>query len=415
MAFWLTLASKISPLACHLRGKLRTTWNRQLHSFPSSRSSSCSDQLALTQVPYLSSWDAQDFQSTAYAKSLPYRFPRCPDILPPACSKWFIHNDCPPQPRAGDNVDVIQPSHGGHTTPSSSPPPPPPPSSELQPSFWAEYQDTLVSLELTSRNASGKQDFHRVEAPLSILLSYLSNTSPASSPSATDQDLPHPSASSTSPSNSKDHHSIYLAQCSLEDLPPALQLDLPTPSLLRPNSQSKPHSPSHSTSSPQPPRIRGDIYSSSLWLGRPPTYTPLHRDPNPNLFIQLAGSKIIRLLPPTVGDAIFDLIHTQVSSSSSSSRIRGEEMMQGPERSLLHSAIWPDHPETLPGSGSQPDSSTISSSPSLRDSPYSDILKRYGQEITVHTGDALFIPTGWWHSVKGTGAGVTASANWWFR
>jgi hypothetical protein len=34
-------------------------------------------------------------------------------------------------------------------------------------------------------------------------------------------------------------------------------------------------------------------------IGHPPTYTPLHRDPNPNIFVQLAGEKVVRLLAPT--------------------------------------------------------------------------------------------------------------------
>jgi len=35
--------------------------------------------------------------------------------------------------------------------------------------------------------------------------------------------------------------------------------------------------------------------------------------------------------------------------------------------------------------------------------------------VEVSPGDALFIPKGWWHSIKSVGIGVTASVNWWFR
>jgi len=33
----------------------------------------------------------------------------------------------------------------------------------------------------------------------------------------------------------------------------------------------------------------------------------------------------------------------------------------------------------------------------------------------LEAGDGMFIPKGWWHSVKGVGKGIIGSANWWFR
>ncbi len=69
-------------------------------------------------------------------------------------------------------------------------------------------------------------------------------------------------------------------------------------------------------------------------------------------------------------------------------------MMAGPEKLALHAAIWPDDHTT---------------------SRYAQVLSTYGLETEVSLGDALFIPRGWWHSVKGVGEGITASVNWWFR
>ena len=172
-------------------------------------------------------------------------------------------------------------------------------------------------------------------------------------------------------------HLIYLAQCSLTSLPEPLQVDIPTPSLVLQAG-------------------KGDVYESSLWLGRPPTYTPLHRDPNPNFFLQLAGRKVVRLFPPEIGDAIFEQVQEQLraigSSRPSSASFRGEEMMAGPERELLHQAVWDDD-----------------------NSDSGVVVREYGQQAEVGLGEALFIPKGWWHSVKGVGSGITASANWWFR
>lgn len=160
---------------------------------------------------------------------------------------------------------------------------------------------------------------------------------------------------------------LYIAQSSLDDLPPELSQDLPAPRLVSEAG-------------------KGDIYASSVWLGLEPTYTPLHRDPNPNLFVQLRGSKAVRLLPPQDGDAVFRHVQTQLGRWGGNSRIRGAEMMEGPERELLHDAIWREPTGPL-------------------------------QEAELGPGDALFIPKGWWHSVRSRSddGRLNGSVNWWFR
>ncbi|POS77402.1 hypothetical protein DHEL01_v204204 [Diaporthe helianthi] len=160
---------------------------------------------------------------------------------------------------------------------------------------------------------------------------------------------------------------LYIAQCSLSDLPPELSEDLPVPRLIKEAG-------------------KGDIYASSIWLGLEPTYTPLHRDPNPNLFVQLRSSKTVRLLPPQDGDAVFRHVQAALGRRGGSSRIRGAEMMQGPEREMLHDAIWKTPRVPL-------------------------------QEAELRPGDALFIPKGWWHGVKSRSddGRLNGSVNWWFR
>ncbi|KAG6034727.1 hypothetical protein E4U41_006408 [Claviceps citrina] len=161
---------------------------------------------------------------------------------------------------------------------------------------------------------------------------------------------------------------LYIAQSSLADLPRPLQDDLPAPELVRRAG-------------------KGDIYSSSIWLGTEPTYTPLHRDPNPNLFCQLWSRKVVRLLPPSIGDRLFFEVQVQIQQQGNS-RIRTVDMMQGKERLALHDAVWV--------AGSLPDNM---------------------YEADLEAGDALFIPQGWWHSVKSPGSDGTlnGSVNWWFR
>ncbi|KAI1734052.1 Clavaminate synthase-like protein [Xylaria scruposa] len=166
---------------------------------------------------------------------------------------------------------------------------------------------------------------------------------------------------------------LYIAQSDIRSLPSALAEDLPVPMLVRRAG-------------------KGDIYSSSIWLGLQPTYTPLHRDPNPNLFCQLAGSKAVRLLRPRAGMSVFQDVRRRLGSSGSS-RLRGSEMMDGPERNELHRAVWVgDRSDDAP--------------------PEKEIW-----QALLDPGDALFIPQGWWHSVRSVGreAELNASANWWFR
>lgn len=165
-----------------------------------------------------------------------------------------------------------------------------------------------------------------------------------------------------------DHIQLYIAQSSLSELPEKLRDDLETPEVvLRAG--------------------RGDIYSSSIWLGTQPTYTPLHRDPNPNLFCQLFGIKSVKLMHPSMGQALFYKVQAKIGQQGNS-HVRTTDMMQGAEREALHHAVWesPDEQERI-------------------------------YEVEVHPGDALFIPKGWWHSIKSIGPGgqLNASANWWFR
>ncbi|KAK0640850.1 hypothetical protein B0T16DRAFT_292500, partial [Cercophora newfieldiana] len=160
---------------------------------------------------------------------------------------------------------------------------------------------------------------------------------------------------------------LYIAQAPLNMLPGELQRDLFTPELVLAAG-------------------KGDIYDSSVWIGLEPTFTPWHRDPNPNLFHQLWSRKEVRLLPPQRGAQIFRQTRAELGMPGDY-RIRGSEMMVGAERQALFEAIW--------GEGA-PD----------------DILS-----ASLGPGDALFVPKGWWHSVRSEGqfGEPNASVNWWFR
>ncbi|PWY86300.1 JmjC domain protein [Aspergillus heteromorphus CBS 117.55] len=246
--------------------------------------------------------------------------------------------------------------------------------SQLNTAYLSQHDaGSFVPLELTQplpdNNTSEQQadglTFRQFHAPLSLFLEWI----------LTAETL------ETQPTR------LYLAQCQLLDLPQKLRDDFPTPQLVAQAG-------------------KGDIYDTNVWIGYPPTYTPLHRDPNPNLFVQLAGQKIVRLLPPDDGQKVFGSVRRELGRSAGreAAAIRGEEMMQGQERVLLEQAVWDDAKAAL---------------------------GPCGYEARLEAGDGLFIPRGWWHTIKGVGKGVTASVsfliinicthtyfqqvNWWFR
>lgn len=212
--------------------------------------------------------------------------------------------------------------------------------------FIYEFAEQSRQVQELKTNARDKFQFCRFEAPLSLFLEAFEKSHAG-----------HPQI-----------RSLYIAQARIADLPKQLQDDLPTPELVKKVG-------------------KGDIYDTSIWMGIPPTYTPLHKDPNPNLFVQLAGQKSARLYRPSVGSAIFRDVQARIGGSSSAS-LRGLEMMQGVEVEVLEEAVWGD----------------------------SCVVD--GFEAELNPGDALFIPKGWWHSIKSFNRGirgVNASANWWFR
>lgn len=216
---------------------------------------------------------------------------------------------------------------------------------ELNYDYLSLFGDTVVPLELTkvAPELGGEDTFIREDGPLDVLLNFGKRNTTGIT--------------------------LYLAQASRSRLPLELQRDLPTPPIV---SQAG----------------RGDIYDTNIWIGRAPTYTPLHRDPNPNLFVQLAGKKVVRLYGPEVGRWIFE----DITRSMGGGVIRGEEMMVGKERRELEKAVWHSDSEEWTLDGAE-----------------------VGYEVSLDAGDGLFIPKGWWHSIKGVGEGITASVNWWFR
>lgn len=240
----------------------------------------------------------------------------------------------------------------------------------LDRTYLDPYGETFVPLELTqagpsSTSFSTEPAFRRFTAPLRLFLDWTERGTAATP------------------------YRLYLAQAQVTGLPRQLRDDLPTPDLIRKAG-------------------KGDIYDTNVWIGLAPTYTPLHRDPNPNLFVQLAGTKVVRLFEPAVGEQIYTQVRAKLGGAGSGV-FRGEEMMQGEEKRVLEAEVWGARDTSLKGD-------------------------TRGYEARLGRGDGLFIPKGWWHSIRGVGEGVTGSVsrricgqltisrrtdraqvNWWFR
>lgn len=312
-------------------------WKR-VSSWPSDRPRFLNRQLATAASPYrvldvLHRADVDTFRQQCFAPEQPGLFPPSHFRDLPAIPNWFRHAQQSRGPAATRlNVEYLQ-SHAA---------------------------DAFVPLELTeavawpSENRTGGPthdvateiaSFRQFNAPFTLFLDWMR-------------------AAETAPQSAR----LYLAQCQLLDLPPILRRDFPTPDLVAQAG-------------------KGDVYDTNVWIGHPPTYTPLHRDPNPNLFVQLAGQKVVRLLPPADGLALFSAVRGRLGKSGGkdAAAFRGEEMMQGQERALLDEMVW--------------------------GVPVSAGTEGSGYEASLEAGDGLFIPKGWWHSIKGIGEGVTASVS----
>ena len=226
--------------------------------------------------------------------------------------------------------------------------------------YLSQLGDPFVPIELTAGNGDGSTRFLRGEQSLSYFLSWMKLRLEGLNAKDETENLgdayPREQQAAAQPS-------LYLAQCPLNLLPDAMRQDLPIPEIVLKAG-------------------KGDIYDSSLWMGVPPTVTPLHCDPNPNLLVQLAGEKAIRLLDPQDGRKVVE----EVRGRSGAGDMRGEEMMQGEERRMLEEMVW----------GEGPDSG----------------FEGRGYEVVLRSGDGVFIPKGWWHAVRGLGdIGVSASVS----
>ena len=290
-----------------------------------------------TFISPLHKMNVKDFQDQAFYTDLPLLITRSIDNLAntaadskiPAATRWFM------------------PRRNGTWT--------------LNYQYLQKFEHILLPYELVSYSVTGGAMLNRNNDSSTMITEDNASAFSKFVESVSFQRFTAPLQLLLAASQSDNPPQLYIAQAQLEELPMALRSDIPTPHMVLQAG-------------------KGDIYDANLWMGIPPTYTPLHKDPNPNLFVQLSGSKIVRLFAPNDGLAIFRDAQIKIGGQASAA-FRGDEMMHGPERRELEDAVW-DCPSSI-----------------------------RGYEAVVRPGDALFIPMGWWHSIKSIGRDITASVS----
>ena len=165
---------------------------------------------------------------------------------------------------------------------------------------------------------------------------------------------------------------LYLAQ---NDLPHALHSDIVLPSFLNPRPIDT--TPPSRTTTAQPRKAatlgHGKLYQCMFWMGPPRAESPLHYDPLDNLLCQVVGTKRVVLLDR---DTPRDLLQVGAAYGQQ------ENTSALPIRSML-----------------------------MQGQQGMDLPFMTGE---LQPGDALYIPSKWWHFVESP-QDFTISVNVWWR
>lgn len=175
---------------------------------------------------------------------------------------------------------------------------------------------------------------------------------------------------------------LYLAQ---NDLPHELYPDIVLPPFLQSNNSHLHTTTTTTTSTTSAILGQGKLYQCMFWMGPSGVESPLHFDPLDNLLCQVVGTKQVALLDRHA--ASHEVLHAGAAYGQQ------ENTSALPMQSLLQST--------------SASSSSSSSSASLD--------KLNFLTGTLQPGDALYIPSKWWHYVSSSSTDFTISVNVWWR
>ncbi|XP_023734930.1 lysine-specific demethylase JMJ31 isoform X1 [Lactuca sativa] len=116
------------------------------------------------------------------------------------------------------------------------------------------------------------------------------------------------------------------------------------------------------------------LASINLWMNGAQTRSSTHYDPHHNLLCVVSGTKQVDLWPPSSTPFLYPMpLYGEASN---------------------HSGVPMDEPD-------------------LSLHPRAEHLKKYSQRVILNSGDALFIPEGWFHQVDSES--LTIAVNFWWR
>lgn len=177
---------------------------------------------------------------------------------------------------------------------------------------------------------------------------------------------------------------VYLAQHPLFSQISSLRNDVLIPELCY---TSPPHNTDHSIDQPEL-----DEPLLNAWFGPPGTITPLHTDPYHNLLIQVVGRKYVRLYSPLETERM---------------QARGkEDGVEMGNTSMLDVGVlegWDRIPQDSESEPSRQETEEQARK-AFEGIPFVDCI--------LESGDALYIPVGWWHYVRGLSVSFSVSF-WW--
>ncbi|KAI2619998.1 Clavaminate synthase-like protein [Hypoxylon sp. NC1633] len=182
-----------------------------------------------------------------------------------------------------------------------------------------------------------------------------------------------------SPSAQK-RSTAYLAQHPLFTQLPALRKDILVPDYCYTAPPPHPTDPSMDQPELDEPLL-------NAWFGPPGTITPLHTDPYHNILTQVVGRKYVRLYSPLATERM---------------QARGKENgIEMGNTSMMDVGTLEGWDTVSDAEESQHTKEEIAA---FREVPFLDCI--------LEPGDALYIPIGWWHYVRGLSVSFSVSF-WW--